>query len=995
MSAEEETYKKLLEYRKRTDLSIKPCSRLKKTFVGFDGVERPVQLRYYQVQGILHLLAMRRFLLGDDTGTGKCCKKFTLIKTAGGLRPIEEIYPEETEPDTFYPLSGEGVWVGGKCLPVSGFYDGGEKPTLKIKTGSGYELEGTFVHPVKVRRESGEEWVKLSDLREGDYLCIERDQYEFGGPVSLPNVGSQNGERDYPLPTEMTPELARFLGYLIAEGWFNNDTFTHISQCGEKNPEICRDLENLIPMFGYGVKKRGLGYHICSTQIIRFLKSIGVTQGVAKTKVIPWSILQSDRECVRNFVRALVDALVDAEGSVGKEGIEFSSASEELVRQLQIVLLGFGIVSKRSPKKVKAYPDNTYWRLWIFGENARKYMDEIGLISTRKIEAMSPLQRKKTNSNKDLIPYLESEVGDLRAEIYSRCGRLGYKGGGICRELGVSLYNTLGHIRAGRRLPSYRFLNRILKASERFQVPQEKKASLEIQEVLDQNLFYDPVVSIEEGFGKVYDLTIEDPSHSFVGNGIVNHNTLMAIASLCYIWEKRPEERAIILTDKSAVSQWKKEFEKFTNGVTVVTVDGTAKKREKAYEEFEAATGPAVLVTNYRKPVIDFEHFQNMRDFTFITDEATAYKNPKTQTHQACKYLSDRASRVWALTATLIKNNLLEGFGIYRVLVPKLFSSKKHFIENYTIFYMQPVPGTNRKVPIVKGYKKSHIDSFKLKIDRYFIGRAKWEVAKELPTLTTKHIVVGLSRQQSGLYEEALSGLLQVGEGDTAEDREVTKLTSIIYCQQIVNHPGLIGRSGKSKKLEKLLDLLSEGDLSDEKVIIFTRFKKMVNMVVPLLNEKHKDKDRYCVRVTGDENNEQRQEAMSLFQDPTSETRVILITMAGAAAINLQAAKAIIFYDSPWSAGDYLQILGRMIRIGSIHDSVYAIHLVSEDCGKPTIDGRTQEVLLSKMDLIEKVLGKKLKTEGREEDEDYEVSAEDDITDLFRILRQDATQRRK
>jgi len=466
--------------------------------------------------------------------------------------------------------------------------------------------------------------------------------------------------------------------------------------------------------------------------------------------------------------------------------------------------------------------------------------------------------------------------------------------------------------------------------------------------------------------------------------------TLMSISALCYLWEKRPEERVIILTDKSAVSQWKAEFEKFTTGVTVVTVDGPPEKRKKAYAEFLEATGPSVLVTNYRKPVIDFEHFQSLKGFTFITDEATAYKNPKTQTHQACRYLSNQASRVWALTATLIKNNLLEGFGIYRVLVPKLFPSKKYFIENYTIFYMQKVPGTRRKVPIITGYKKRHIDSFKEKIDPYFIGRPKFEVASELPTLTTKHITIGLTRAQSLLYEEALSGILQVGEGETAEDREVTMLTSLIYCQQIVNHPSLIEREGKSTKLEKLLDLLSEGDLSDEKIIVFTRFKKMVNIIVPLLNEDHKDKKRYCVRVTGDEKEAQRHEAMGLFQDPKSDTRVIMITMAGASAINLQAAKAIIFYDSPWSAGDYLQILGRMIRIGSIHDMVYAIHLIAQDDGKPTIDGRTQNVLLSKMDLIEKVLGKKLKTES---EGDYEVSAENDIVDLFKLLSQDARKR--
>lgn len=986
MATDDEIYEKLKGFRKRADLSLKPTKYLRETFFGYDGVERPIKLRYYQVQAVLHLLAMRRFLLGDDTGLGKCLSRGNLIRTGRGFLPIEDLNPGIETPDTFAPLVGETVIVGEKSLPIKGFYNGGEKPTLKIKTYHGYEEEGTLVHPIRVRREGGEQWVKLSELQLGDYVCLDRSLYPFGKRgLKLPSPGAQNGEVEHTLPQEMTPKFARFLAYLTGEGWFNRDNFCYISQCGIKNPEVCEDIEELLVFIGYKVNKTGTEYSLASTQIIRFLQLCGVTQGISKDKEIPWSIFQADRESVRHFVRALIDA----ESHVTKDGVEFSSASEKLVKQLQVILLGFGIISRKTPKKVKSYPQNKYWRLTILGEDARIYARDIGFVSKRKEEAASALFAHKSNPNNDLVPHFKETMTELRTSVLEKSGNHGFKGGGIIRKIGVSLYNAANQIKYGKRNASFRFLNRFLAVSKELGLS-ETESYLATQEICDQHYFYDPVVSIEEGFAQVYDLTVDDPSHTFIGNGFVNHNTLMSISALCYIWAKNPDERAIILTDKSAVPQWKAEFERFTDGVSVFTVDGPLKKREKAYAEYLASTGPTVLITNYRKPVMDFEFFQPLEGYTLITDEATAYKNPKTQTHQSCKYMSGRASRVWALTATLIKNNLLEGFGIYRVLVPKLFPNKMGFIKTYTINYMQPVPGTGRKVPIIKGYKKSHIDAFKAKIDPYFIGRPKFEVASELPTLTTKHITVGLSRGQSQMYEEALSGLLQVGEGDKAEDKEVTMLTSLIYCQQIVNHPALIEREGKSLKLEELLDILSEGDLSDEKIIIFTRFRKMVDIIAPLLNELHKDKKKYCVRVTGDENGDQRHESMTLFQDPSSDTRVVIITMAGAAAINLQAAKAIIFYDSPWSAGDYLQILGRMIRIGSIHDMVYAIHLIAQDAGKPTIDGRTQDVLLSKMELIERVLGKRLKTET---EGDYEVSAEDDMTDLFRILRQDAQAR--
>ena len=111
--------------------------------------------------------------------------------------------------------------------------------------------------------------------------------------------------------------------------------------------------------------------------------------------------------------------------------------------------------------------------------------------------------------------------------------------------------------------------------------------------------------------------------------------------------------------------------------------------------------------------------------------------------------------------------------------------------------------------------------------------------------------------------------------------------------------------------------------------------------------------------------------------------QVIFITMAGGDAINLQTAKATVFYDTPWSAGDYIQIIGRMIRIGSEHDRVYAIHLVCKD----TVDDRVQAVRRKKMKLIEAVLGERLKGESSSETV-YGVSSE--IKDIFEGLCSDA-----
>lgn len=460
--------------------------------------------------------------------------------------------------------------------------------------------------------------------------------------------------------------------------------------------------------------------------------------------------------------------------------------------------------------------------------------------------------------------------------------------------------------------------------------------------------------------------------------------TICSIAACCYVWAKSPNTKVIILTNKSLVGQWAMEFEKFCvpGAVQVFTSIGTPAKRQKVYKEYDHSSGPTVLILGYATARRDIKYLQNSKGHVLITDESTAFKNPSTQTYQVVHHLGhpDRASRFWALTATLIKNNLIEGYGIYSVLVPGLFpSSKNRFMNEYCLTRLQPIPNSRRQIPVIIGYRKEQIQRFRDKIDPYFLARAKFDVATELPILTIREHRCGMSPEQEAKYLEALAGFFE--KDMTEEEVETTKLTALIYCQQIVDHPELVDCEGDSEKMKDLFDLLTEGDLAGEKVIVFSRFRKMVDLLEKTAHsKKYKLK---TVRVTGAEDEEQRKQAMRSFQDPKSDIQVCWITEAAKEGINLQAAKALIFYDSPWSAGDYLQILGRMIRIGSTHDRCYAIHMVA----RGSIDTRVMGVLRKKMQLIEQVMGKRIKGE---EMQDVLVLDENSIDDLFSALQADA-----
>jgi SNF2 family DNA or RNA helicase len=457
--------------------------------------------------------------------------------------------------------------------------------------------------------------------------------------------------------------------------------------------------------------------------------------------------------------------------------------------------------------------------------------------------------------------------------------------------------------------------------------------------------------------------------------------TLQVIATLSYLWDKRPDIPAIICTTKSAVGQWESEFEKFTTGVQVFKCLGTKAKREKIHQAFQDATGPKALVMGYRTAVQDFQKLQHMTGHVMVFDEATAFKNDRAQIHQVCLHLAGSAERVWSLSATIIKNRLMEAWAIYKVTVPHLFSTKNHFMREYCITRDQPIPGSRRRIQVVVGHRKRDIEAFRNHIDAFFLGRPKHEVAQELPPLTTKIIDCDLSKPQKDKYAEALEGLLEYIDPETGEltEREVTKLTAVTVCQQIVNHPALVDCEGDSGKLDTLLDLI-ENELDGEKIIIFSRFRAMVD----ILEAEIEAKGVKTCRITGAESGDERLASQKAFQDPESETKVCLITMAAAEGVNLQLAKAVIFYDTPWSAGDYLQIVGRMIRIGSIHDKVFSYHI----CAPKTIDERVMKTLKAKMGLIEAVLGKRLKEDG-ESDQVFEVG-QSELADIFDGLLQDA-----
>jgi len=88
MSVSAEGLAKLREIRARKQVELLPCPILSGVIKNYMGATSPVQLREYQKVGVLNLVYMKRFVLGDDTGLGKTIEAVT---TFGYMR---DKYPD-------------------------------------------------------------------------------------------------------------------------------------------------------------------------------------------------------------------------------------------------------------------------------------------------------------------------------------------------------------------------------------------------------------------------------------------------------------------------------------------------------------------------------------------------------------------------------------------------------------------------------------------------------------------------------------------------------------------------------------------------------------------------------------------------------------------------------------------------------------------------------------------------------------------------------------
>ena len=108
-----------------------------------------------------------------------------------------------------------------------------------------------------------------------------------------------------------------------------------------------------------------------SVALTDFLAYVGFKTG-SYNKEIPWSVLQSSRASVLEFLAGYFAG----DGTVNLNGrLSWTTASEELAQQLQIVLLNLGVVTGRVKHMASASSmeeKREYWNVTASGADAAR-----------------------------------------------------------------------------------------------------------------------------------------------------------------------------------------------------------------------------------------------------------------------------------------------------------------------------------------------------------------------------------------------------------------------------------------------------------------------------------------------------------------------------------------------------------------------------------------------------------------------------------------------
>jgi type IV secretory pathway ATPase VirB11/archaellum biosynthesis ATPase len=405
-----------------------------------------------------------------------------------------------------------------------------KKECLKITTSTGREVEVTADHSLFSIDENGEiAPVKCKQLKVSDILVVPRklpakQKQLIFNLASNPKVSCKyvlDGEgfiyvphasrvlrQKLPSRIVLDNNIGFLVGVWLADGFYNGKSGVGFSV--GRRTELAKEVKRIADKLGLRVTYHSdeVSLLINSTVFNTFFREILGLIGNDKERRVPEIFyIASD-----DVISALLKGYFSGDANITKYEIQLYSASLGLLKDIQTLLLRFGIIMRVHPKKRKvgSYGGEGVYRASISGAKFRKiFKERIGVVGEEKRNNLAKAISSRSKVGVDFIP--------LKGKLFKE---LKYSRRGLCKKLGKKNKFV-------RRLQSALRMKKVARDDVlRLGKLVSEFRDTSLYKLANSDIYFDRIISIDKRVldGYVYDLGVPG-TENFICNNIICHNT--------------------------------------------------------------------------------------------------------------------------------------------------------------------------------------------------------------------------------------------------------------------------------------------------------------------------------------------------------------------------------------------------------------------------------------------------------------------------------------
>lgn len=413
--------------------------------------------------------------------------------------------------------------------------------------------------------------------------------------------------------------------------------------------------------------------------------------------------------------------------------------------------------------------------------------------------------------------------------------------------------------------------------------------------------------------------------------------TIQTIGFLSHLRTKGINGPFLIVGPLSTLSNWMNEFKKFCPNFETVLYHGSKEQRNHLRTTRMPIMGASdacdksfpVIITSFEIAMFDRKFLQKYSFKYLIVDEGHRLKNFDCKLIRELKQIP--AGNKLLLTGTPLQNNLPELWSLLHFLLPDVFSSLEQF-KGWFDFSAELDNNSGIQQADREQEKRAKVISQLHSILKPFLlRRLKGDVEISLPRKKEIILYASMSKTQKSfndaLVDKTIESILQKLAGNNRIPAGSTQLNNILMqLRKNCNHPDLITggldgsiqfpsaaelieQCGKMQLLNRLLTILRK---NGHKTLIFSQMTRMLDLLESFFEQRG---ERVC-RIDGSVKQEDRRNAIDMFNTDPAVDIFLLSTRAGGLGINLVAADTVIIYDSDWNPHQDMQAMDRVHRIG-------------------------------------------------------------------------------